>query len=48
MERDWVERTAVAMVVSMVVLMVHASVACLAGLTAVDSADWWAVWMAAY
>ena len=39
---------AVAMVVPMVVLMVHASVDHWAGLTAVRSVGYWAVWMAAY
>ena len=48
MERDWVERTAVAMVVPMVAPMVHALVAHLADLTAVRSVDYLAVWKAAY
>ena len=48
MERGSAEMMVDAMAAPLVALMVHASVARLAGLTAVYLADWWAVWMAAY
>ena len=47
MECGSAEMMVVAMAVQSVAPMEHASVACLADLTAVDLADWWAVWKAA-